>query len=73
MHAILNTYYHRQAFDEPRVPGGARPDLFIGPPRQLGGQLLEIMVEVIPPRDLWIFHVMVARQKFLDQMKEDLG
>ena len=55
MHAILNAYYHRQGFDEPRVPGGARPDLFIGPTRQLGGPLLEVMVEVTPPRDLWIF------------------
>jgi hypothetical protein len=47
-----------------------RPTLFIGPPRQLGGALLEVMVEVTPPRDLHVFHVMVARPKHLDRMKE---
>lgn len=28
------------------------------------------MVEVSPPRDLHIFHVMVARRKHLDRMGE---
>ncbi len=37
-----------------------------GQPRQLGGDLIEVMVERIPPRDVVIFHVMIARQKFLD-------
>jgi len=51
--------------DEPRVPGGARPDLFIGPARDRR-QLLEVMVEVQPPTDLFIFHAMPARQKIID-------
>jgi hypothetical protein len=45
--------------------------MFIGPPRPLGGPLLEVTVEVTPPRDLHIFHVMVARAKHLERMKED--
>ncbi|MBY6352028.1 hypothetical protein [Rhodococcoides corynebacterioides] len=70
MHAIENAYHYEKEFDEPRVPGKSRPWLFIGPPRQLGGPLLEVMVEVIPPDDLVIFHVMEARQKHLDRMTE---
>ncbi|RIJ71020.1 hypothetical protein D1871_15985 [Nakamurella silvestris] len=71
LHAMMNAHFHREAFDEPRVPGGVRPDLFIGPPRALGGPLLEIMAEVTPPRGIRVFHVMEARQKFLDLMEED--
>ena len=70
LHAIMNAYFHRAGFDEPRVPGGVRPDLFIGPPRQLGGPLLEVMVEMLPPRGVHIFHVMQARPKHLALMKE---
>jgi len=55
------------------VPGGVRPDLYIGPPRKLGGPLLEVMVEVVPPRGVHIFHVMQARRKHLALMKEDQG
>ena len=44
--------------------------MFIGPPRQLGGPLIEVMVEAIPPRDLHVFHVMPARAKYLDLLKE---
>jgi hypothetical protein len=68
LHAIGNAYFVEAEFDEPRVPGRVRPTLFIGPPRQGGGALLEVMVEVVPPRDLHIFHVMNARQKHLDRM-----
>lgn len=57
--------------DDPRPPANIRPTQFIGPPRQLGGALLEVMVEVTPPRDLHIFHVMVARPKHLARMEED--
>ena len=70
LHAIDNAYYIEREFDEPRVPGHAKPWLFIGPPRQLGGPLLEVMVEVIPPRGMVVFHVMEARQKILDRMPE---
>jgi len=71
LHAILNAYYQEDEFDEPRPPASVRPTLFIGPPRKLGGALLEVMVEVTPPRDLHIFHVMVARSKHLERMEED--
>ena len=71
VHAIVNAYYVEREFDSPRPPATVRPTLFIGPPRQLGGALLEVMVEMTPPRDLHVFHVMVARPKHLDRMKED--
>jgi hypothetical protein len=71
LYAIMNAYYVEREFDEPRPPATVRPTLFIGPPRQLGGDLLEVMVEVTPPRDLHIFHVMIARKKHLERMKED--
>ncbi len=70
LHAITNAYYVEREFDEPRVPGRVRPTLFLGPPRQLGGPLLEVMVEMTPPRDIHVFHVMQARQKHLDRMED---
>jgi hypothetical protein len=66
----MNAYFVEQEFDEPRPPANIRPTLFIGPPRQLGGELLEVMVEIGPPRDLQVFHVMVARHKHLERMEE---
>lgn len=68
LHAVGNAFYVESDFDEPRIPGWVRPTLFIGPPRQLGAPLPEVMLEVAPPRDLRIFHVMIARQKHLDRM-----
>lgn len=65
LHAILNHVYHIEEFDEPRTPGGRRPDLFIGPARDRA-QLLEIMATISPPNDIVIFHVMPARRKILD-------
>lgn len=70
LHAIANAFFVKVEFDEPRIAGGLRPTLYIGPPRQLGGPLLEVMVVLTPPRDLHIFHVMIARQKHLDLMEE---
>lgn len=58
-------------FDEPRPPSNLRPTLYIGPPRRLGGPLLEVMVEVRPPRGLHIFHVMEARPKHLARINEE--
>lgn len=71
MYAMANALYSEGDFDEPRVPGHGKPTLFIGPPRRLGGPLLEVMVELTPPRDMFIFHVMEARPKFLERMKTD--
>ncbi|MDV6278233.1 hypothetical protein R3Q06_32735 [Rhodococcus erythropolis] len=70
LHAIANAIYVEEEFDEPRVPGHAKPTLFIGPPRKLGGPLLEVMVEIIEPRTMVVFHVMEARRKFLDRMND---
>lgn len=70
LHAVENAYYVEQEFDDPRPPANVRPWLFIGPQRRLGAPLLEVMVEVTPPRDLLIFHVMEARQKHLDRMSD---
>jgi hypothetical protein len=65
INAIANYVYRVPAFDEPRVPGGRRPDLFIGPTRDQS-MLLEVMAEVTPPADIFVFHVMEARRKNLD-------
>lgn len=55
LHAMLNAYYRRESFDEPRVPGAAHPDLYVGPPRKLGAPLLEVMAETSPPRNVVVF------------------
>ena len=65
IHAIVNHYHHAPQFDDPRVPGGIRPDLYVGPPRKLGGPLLEVMLEVRTNGSLVIFHAMEARPKIL--------
>ncbi|MFS0700273.1 hypothetical protein AB6N24_09905 [Cellulomonas sp. 179-A 4D5 NHS] len=71
VHAMLNAYLHVPSFDDPRVPGASRPDLWIGPQRTLGAPLLEVMTETIPPRDVLVFHVMEARAKFLVLLEEE--
>ena len=68
LYAITNAHYVEEEFDEPRIPGHVRPTLFIGPSR-LGGPLLEVMVEITPPRELVVFHVMPARPKHLARME----
>ncbi|GAA1158408.1 hypothetical protein GCM10009630_65660 [Kribbella jejuensis] len=55
LQAIMNAYYVEREFDEPRPPATVRPTLFIR----------------TPPRDLHIFHVMVARPKHLERLEED--
>lgn len=67
---FANAYYVEREFDEPRIPGHVRPTLFIGPPRQRGGALLEVMVELVEPRDIHVFHVMPARAKHLERMED---
>lgn len=71
LHTIANAVCVETEFDEPRPPNNVRPTLYIGPPRRLGGPLLEVMVEVRPPRGLHIFHVMQARPKHLARMNEE--
>ncbi|WP_218060926.1 hypothetical protein [Leifsonia xyli] len=65
MNAIAKFVYRVEKFDEPRVPGGDRPDLFIGPTRDRR-LLLEVMAEIRPPADIFIFHVMEARRKMIE-------
>ncbi|MCL2467493.1 MAG: hypothetical protein FWF02_06825 [Micrococcales bacterium] len=70
LHAMQNHHLRVLEFDEPRQEGAGRPDLYLGPPRPPGGPILEIMVERVPPRTLVVFHVMQARQKYLELLEE---
>jgi hypothetical protein len=71
LHAMLHAYLHVPEFDEPRIEGLGRPDLWIGPQRVPGSALLEVMTVASPPRDLLVFHVMMARAKFLALLDEE--
>lgn len=64
MNAILNHVYRLEEFEEPRI-GNRRPDLFIGPTRDRT-QILEVVAQITPPADIFVFHVMIARRKMLD-------
>lgn len=66
--AMHHARYFEPEFDEPRVAGHVRPTLFIGPSLTPASPLLEVMVEVMPPRQIVVFHVMQARSKYLDRM-----
>jgi len=55
LHAMLNPYPYVEGFDTPRVPGASLPDLWIGPPRQIGGPLIEVMAERVPPCGIVVF------------------
>lgn len=68
IHAMLNAI-HVEIL-EPRGPNPIPPKLYIGPPRQMGGPLLEVMVWVEEPDTVYVFHAMEARQKILDRMKK---
>lgn len=71
MYAIANAVYVEKEFDDPRLPGQVRPTLFIGPATtDRGAPLLEVMVEMTPPRDLSVFHVMRARPKHLNRIED---
>ncbi len=65
LNAILHQLYHVERFDEPRVTGGSRPDLFIGPSRDRR-MIVEVMAIITEPDDILDFHVMEARRKILD-------
>lgn len=68
MHAIMNAVYVEVEFIEPRPPSQTRPTLYIGPQRDRQAPLLEVMVEIQPPRGMRVFHVMPARAKHLARM-----
>ena len=65
LNAIERNVYWVPSFDEPRIDGAQRPDLWIGPNRD-HTLMIEVMAELRPPADLFIFHVMEARRKILD-------
>ncbi|MDR1118388.1 MAG: hypothetical protein LBL01_03715 [Bifidobacteriaceae bacterium] len=71
VHAMLNPLLYLPEFDDPGMQGASRPDLWAGPPRRLGGDLIEVMAERVPPRDLVVFHVMPARPKHLTLMETE--
>ena len=67
-HAVRNYRRWVREIDEPRAPGLARPDLFIGPDRA-GTQLLEVMGNWLVNGDLELFHVMPLRDKIREKVK----
>lgn len=67
IHALSNHRYHEAQFDDPRL-GGVKPDVWIGPSLQPAAPLIEVMAEVIAPATVRIFHVMAAREKFLNRL-----
>ncbi len=68
--AMTHPRYVEQEFDEPRPPSSVRPTLFIGPSRTPAVPLLEVMVELVPPDRIVVFHVMAARQKHVRRMDD---
>lgn len=69
LHAMQNFVYRIEKFDDARVEGGQRPDLFIGPSRNRQ-TMLEVMAIVTPPADVLIFHAMEARRKIIEIAEE---
>jgi hypothetical protein len=68
INAMLNHVDKMESFDEPRIAGRSRPDLYVGP--SLSRVMLEVMVERNPPNRLTIFHCMRARRRILDLVEE---
>lgn len=69
LNAMLNYDAYFPSFDEPRAGRVTRPDLWIGPQRSPGAPLLEVMT-VASASGLSVFHVMIARPKFLALLDE---
>lgn len=67
---MLRYVDHLPAFDEARVEGGIRPDLFIGPSVDRR-HIVEVMAEFAPPDSIFVFPVMIARRKILDRVEGD--
>lgn len=70
MWAMTHARYVEREFDQPRPPSSVRPTLFIGPSRTPAVPLLEVMVELVPPDRIVVFHVMAARAKHLQRMDD---
>lgn len=62
-HAIRHHDFWIREFDDPRAPGLARPDLFIG--RDASGKVqLGVMANWLVGGDLEVFHVMPCETRF---------
>lgn len=69
LHATLKARYVVAGFDESSTPGDARPILHIGPALS-DGRLVEVIIEIIPPHDISVFHAMDARPKLFGWIDE---
>ncbi|MEV7973998.1 hypothetical protein [Cellulomonas sp. NPDC089187] len=58
LYAIAHAHAMYEDFGEPRPPHQRSPRLYIGPSRY---GTLEILVEITPPAEVLIFHVMPLR------------
>lgn len=72
VYAMSNPYVVEPEFEASRIPGGARPTLWLGPSRDALNPVLEILAEVIPPDTIRIFHMMPIRQRIREEYREDL-
>lgn len=68
-HAIRNHLFWIRAFDEPRGPGLARPDLFVGPDRA-ARIYLEVMATWLADGSLFVFHAMPLRESIKVRMRK---
>lgn len=59
LYAIANAHAWYDDFGDPRPPHDRAPRLYIGPSRY---GTLEVLVEITPPADVLVFHVMPLRQ-----------
>lgn len=59
LYAIAHAHGWYDDFGDPRPPHDAAPRLYIGPSR-FG--TLEVLVEITPPADVRVFHVLPLRQ-----------
>ncbi|WP_392423651.1 hypothetical protein [Barrientosiimonas humi] len=72
IYLMEHAYVVRPEWEESRVPGGARPWLWLGPSRDALNPVLEMFTEVIPPDTVRVFHLMPIRQHFREQFAADL-
>jgi hypothetical protein len=70
LHAMRAVALHVQSFDESRIVGGPRPDLFIGPNRART-ELIEVMAIIDRAnREVLVFHVMPLRFTTLQRARD---
>lgn len=72
LYLMEHNYVLRPEYEDSRVPGGARPWLWLGPSRDALNPVLEMFAEVVPPDTVSIFHLMPMRQRFREEFADDL-